>query len=110
MPKHEDEENSEHLASVESSVSSVQKTHIYFPHSKSTISVHRDDTLNIQFLFCKEVFRKLKHFCFGGCFHFCTKKEVLLHDAMIDIPHQCNKLTAMRNIELGDFQGTSPHV
>jgi len=106
---HDHEGNSEHLASVESPVPSVQKTQIYSPtYSKSSISAHKANTLNIQFMFCKEVFHKLKHkFCCGGCFQFFTEKDVIHYGTIMDIPHLCHKLTA--NLER-DAECTSFHM
>jgi len=61
----------------------MQKTQIYFPRSRSAINAHRPNILNTQFMFCKEVFHKLKHiFYFGGCFQFFAQKEVL-YDTII---------------------------
>jgi len=62
-------------------------------NSRSAISAHKANTLNIQFTFCKEVFHKLKHiFCFGGCFQFFTEKQIVLYGTNMD------KLTTIPNI------------
>jgi len=50
-----------------------------------------------------------------GCFHFFTEKEVFLCGAIMDTPHQCNKLIAIENIGSliildGDLQATSLHM
>ena len=58
MPKHDDDGNSNWL-SVVSPVSSVQKTQIYSPVQQESV---RANTFNIQLMFCKEVFLKMKHF------------------------------------------------
>jgi len=67
---------------------------------RSAISAHRVKALNIQFVFCKEeALHKLKHiFCFGGCFRFFTEKEFLRYGTIMDIPHQRNTMTEIRNI------------
>ena len=77
MPRHDELGISEYLACVESRVSSGQRTRYIFQRSISAISAHRDNTLNIQFMTCREVFNKLKHiFCFGGCVQFFTEDDV----------------------------------
>jgi len=54
----------------------------------SAICAQRDNTLNIQFMFFKEVFHKLKHFfSFGACFPFFADKEVLFYGTITDIPY-----------------------
>ena len=99
MPKHDNEENSVYLASVEPPVSSVKKT-LIFPSITGAPSVDTQPIPWISiFMFCKEIFHKLKRiFCCSGCFQFIAEKEVLLYGTIMDIPHQYNELTAIRNI------------
>jgi len=67
--------------------------------SRSDINVHRTDTSSMQFMFGK-VFHKWKHtFWYRGYFPFSTEEEVFLCGTIImGRPHQCNKLTTIRNI------------
>jgi len=91
-PKDDNKGNSEYFASVESPVQfrkQCRKPRCIFQHCRSTISAHRASALSIQFVFCKNVFQKLKYMLFFGCWlQFLTEKEVLLYGTFMEIPHQ----------------------
>jgi len=92
MPRHDDERNST-LQVWNLLFYQRGKPRFISQHSKSVISEHKANILNIQFMFCKEVFHKLKHiFCFARFFQLFIKEEVLLYGIIMDIPHQCNML------------------
>jgi len=68
MPKHDNGRNSELFANVESRVSTWQKT-----QSRSAISAHRVNALNILFIYCKKGLSQteahLLLWCFSSVLH-----------------------------------------